>query len=79
MQAVWKEEFANTVWDLWFNTLGYKLGTILLRKWIMHKRKMAKLGQPQRGLTFETCVILLLATTVGFSTLAFSGLMTGPK
>jgi len=79
LEAVWKEEMANTVWDLWFNTLGFKLGTMALRKWILHKRKMAKCGKPQRGLTFETCAILLIVTTVGFSTLAFSGLMQKPK
>eukprot|EP00467_Chlorarachnion_reptans_P003429 CAMPEP_0114512912 /NCGR_PEP_ID=MMETSP0109-20121206/15255_1 /TAXON_ID=29199 /ORGANISM="Chlorarachnion reptans, Strain CCCM449" /LENGTH=116 /DNA_ID=CAMNT_0001692681 /DNA_START=170 /DNA_END=523 /DNA_ORIENTATION=- len=40
VQAVWNERFVNTVWDLWFNSIGYFLGEFLLAFWIQRKRRL---------------------------------------
>mmetsp|Transcript_14317 Transcript_14317/g.17154 ORF Transcript_14317/g.17154 Transcript_14317/m.17154 type:complete len:157 (+) Transcript_14317:43-513(+) len=39
VQAIWNERFVNTVWDLWFNSIGYFLGQIALAMYVTRRRK----------------------------------------
>eukprot|EP00470_Lotharella_oceanica_P011314 CAMPEP_0170179250 /NCGR_PEP_ID=MMETSP0040_2-20121228/17080_1 /TAXON_ID=641309 /ORGANISM="Lotharella oceanica, Strain CCMP622" /LENGTH=120 /DNA_ID=CAMNT_0010423211 /DNA_START=102 /DNA_END=464 /DNA_ORIENTATION=+ len=38
VQAIWNERITNTLWDLWFNSIGYFMGEALLAYWIQRKR-----------------------------------------
>ncbi len=39
VQAVWNERVTNTVWDVWFNSVGYWLGEVAVAVWINYRRK----------------------------------------
>lgn len=36
---VWYEPPINSIWDLWFNLLGYRFGEMLLHSWLESNRK----------------------------------------
>lgn len=39
----WSEPPINSIWDLWFNLLGYRLGEMLLHSWLESNRTRRKL------------------------------------
>ncbi|GAB5355249.1 hypothetical protein AAMO2058_000189500 [Amorphochlora amoebiformis] len=42
VQAIWNERITNTIWDLWFNSIGYFMGEMLLAYYIKRKREARK-------------------------------------
>mmetsp|Transcript_23344 Transcript_23344/g.41301 ORF Transcript_23344/g.41301 Transcript_23344/m.41301 type:complete len:160 (-) Transcript_23344:182-661(-) len=39
VQAIWNERITNTVWDLWFNSIGYFIGELMLASLTNYRRR----------------------------------------
>mmetsp|Transcript_35261 Transcript_35261/g.62879 ORF Transcript_35261/g.62879 Transcript_35261/m.62879 type:complete len:167 (-) Transcript_35261:498-998(-) len=45
LKAFWTERGVNSVWDLWFNLAGYRLGEYLLVQYVVWQRKKARAAE----------------------------------